>query len=246
MNPYSKFPKIIHQVWHVMPGGPTEIPDKWKPSQEAWQKFHPDHQYILWTNEKSRNYIAEMEPDFLSTYDNLEYEIQRIDAIRYVFLKHMGGIYSDLDLQPMCNITDKITTDAPVYLIRSLVYPFYSYRNDFMISKPGVQFWDICIEMIKSKATYIPCTKGTKVLSRTGPYMITEAAMISNDDICQLGKQFGSRDPRCGYFKDLGGRSWNGWDVKVYNVVYSNFIWILLIIIIVVLAISTAIFIKHS
>lgn len=236
----AKFPKIIHQVWHVMPGGKPTIPDKWLSSQQKWIEYHPDHQYILWTNKKSRNYIAEVEPNFLSTYDNLEFEIQRIDAIRYVFLKHMGGIYCDLDLEPSCNITDKITTDAPLYLIKADYKP-YTYRNDFMISKPGIKFWDICLEMIRTEVTKKSYTKGTRVLTLTGPYMINEASSISQDDICHLNTRFSSYDHKCGYFKSLGGRSWNGWDLKIYNITIANMGYIILMIIlfVVVAVLST-------
>ncbi len=237
MNSGEKFPKIIHQVWHTMPGGSPTIPDKWRPSQESWIKYHPDHQYILWTNKSSRDYIAKMEPTFLSTYDKLEYEIQRIDAIRYVFLKHMGGIYCDLDLEPSCNITDKIVSDAPLYLIKADYKP-YTYRNDFMISKPGIQFWDICLEMIKTGVTRKPYTKGTKVLTLTGPYMINEASSISQDEICHLSVKFSSSTHDCGYFKALGGRSWNGLDLKVYNTVNEQPHYIIIGIILVILFVA--------
>lgn len=233
----EKFPKIIHQVWHVMPGGSPTIPKKWLSSQQKWIQYHPDHRYILWTNEKSRNYIAKMEPSFLKTYDELEFEIERIDAIRYVFLKHMGGIYCDLDLEPSCNITEKITTDAPLYLIKAEYKP-YRYRNDFMISKPGIKFWDICLEMIKTKAAYIPITNAKKVLTLTGPHMLTEASSISQDDICHLNTRFSSATHECGYFKSLGGRSWIGWDFKIYNAANENrkFVVIVIFIFVIVLA----------
>jgi len=237
------FPKIIHQVWHVMPGRDPNIPAKWLSSQQNWIKYHPDHEYILWTNQKSRDYVARMEPNFLQTYDNLEFEIQRIDAIRYVFLKHMGGIYSDLDLEPSCNITSKITTDAPLYLVKSDKHP-YPYRNDLMISKPGVKFWDICLEMIKTRVTQKKYTPGTRVLTLTGPFMLTEASSISQDDICQLGSLFSSSDHKCGYFKTLGGKSWHSWDFKIYNTAVSNMYYIIfgmiaiLIIVMIILIVS--------
>jgi len=235
---HDKFPKIIHQVWHVMPGGQPNIPEKWLPSQKRWKELHPDHEYILWTNEKSRDYISRVEPTFLKTYDNLEYEIQRIDAIRYVFLKHMGGIYCDLDLEPSCNIIDKITTDAPLYLIKADYKP-YRYRNDFMISKPGVKFWDICLEMIKTRATYVPLGNAKKVLTLTGPHMLTEASSISQDDICHLNTRFSSATHKCGYFKSLGGRSWIGWDFKIYNGINENKGYVIMIIIIVLMIVIT-------
>ena len=42
----SGIPKIIHQTWKT-----KEVPEKWKKSQEEWQRLHPDWLYILWTDE---------------------------------------------------------------------------------------------------------------------------------------------------------------------------------------------------
>lgn len=51
----------------------------------------------LWTDAKSREFIATEYPWFLATFDNYSQPIQRADAIRYFVLNHFGGIYIDLD-----------------------------------------------------------------------------------------------------------------------------------------------------
>ena len=51
----------------------------------------------MWTNKKSRDFIAKEYPWFLETYDNYPYPIMRADAIRYFILSFYGGIYLDLD-----------------------------------------------------------------------------------------------------------------------------------------------------
>lgn len=51
----------------------------------------------LWTNEKSRDFIAKEYPWFLDTFDGYKYPIQRADSIRYFVLAHYGGTYIDLD-----------------------------------------------------------------------------------------------------------------------------------------------------
>ena len=51
----------------------------------------------LWTDVKSREFIATEYPWFLATFDNYSQPIQRADAIRYFVLNHFGGIYIDLD-----------------------------------------------------------------------------------------------------------------------------------------------------
>ena len=51
----------------------------------------------LWTDEKSRNFIAKEYPWFLETFDSYKYPIQRADSIRYFVLAYYGGTYIDLD-----------------------------------------------------------------------------------------------------------------------------------------------------
>lgn len=51
----------------------------------------------MWTDAKSREFVATEYPSFLNTFDNYSQPIQRADAIRYFVLAHFGGIYIDLD-----------------------------------------------------------------------------------------------------------------------------------------------------
>lgn len=55
-------------------------------------------EYILWTDDRSREFIAEHYGWFLDTFNDYKYAIQRADAIRYFVLHHYGGIYLDLDI----------------------------------------------------------------------------------------------------------------------------------------------------
>lgn len=92
-----------------------------------------------------------------------------------------------------------------------------------MISKRGVKFWDICLKMIATKATQQPYTKGRRVLTLTGPLMITHATSVAKDDICHLSSLFSSSTHKCGYIKELGGKSWHEADFQVYNFVVANY-----------------------
>jgi mannosyltransferase OCH1-like enzyme len=85
-------PKIIHQTYKN-----ETIPEVWVEAQQSCIDLHPDYEYILWTNEKSRDFIAAEYPWFLETFDGYKYPIQRADSIRYFVLAHYGGTYIDLD-----------------------------------------------------------------------------------------------------------------------------------------------------
>ncbi|OKL56817.1 Mannosyl phosphorylinositol ceramide synthase SUR1 [Talaromyces atroroseus] len=85
-------PKIIHQTYIN-----DSIPEHWLGPQQSCINLHPDYEYKLWTDVKSREFIAEEYPWFLETFDGYKYPIQRADSIRYFVLAHYGGIYIDLD-----------------------------------------------------------------------------------------------------------------------------------------------------
>lgn len=53
---------------------------------------------MLWTDDSSREFIAEHYPWFLDTFNDYKYNILRADAIRYFVLYHYGGVYLDLDI----------------------------------------------------------------------------------------------------------------------------------------------------
>ena len=55
-------------------------------------------EYMLWTDETSREFIETYYPYHLHMFDSYEYPIQRADSIRYFVLHHFGGIYMDLDI----------------------------------------------------------------------------------------------------------------------------------------------------
>ncbi|PBP17048.1 hypothetical protein BUE80_DR012235 [Diplocarpon rosae] len=91
-NGTQLIPKIIHQTYIN-----DSIPARWKEGQQRCVDLHDDYEYILWTDEKSRDFIATEYPWALDNFDSYKFPIQRADAIRYFVLAHYGGIYIDLD-----------------------------------------------------------------------------------------------------------------------------------------------------
>lgn len=236
-------PQIIHQVWYTIPGKSGKMPVVWQESVNEWQRLHPGWQYILWNNEMGRKFIEEKEPHFLPYYLAFKYEIQRIDAIRYVFLKHIGGIYCDLDVVPLADISQHIKSNAPAQFIFDEKFPNIC-RNDFMVSDKTSDIWDICINLMKNPKPFWAHTKTFKVISTTGPLMLAKAINMTDNDVGRLPHRFnhmGSHPKKI--LKALEGRSWNGWDSKIYR--YAIKFWIFtLIILIIILVIIIAIIIK--
>jgi len=175
-------PKIIHQVWV---NDDPNIPEKWKDSPVEWKRLHPDWHHVVWNKELSRALIEAYQPQFIPTYDSFKHEIQRIDAVRYIFLQAYGGLYVDLDTIPLECIESHIDIDANVYLVND-TKPQNTYSNCLMLSKPGITFWDDVRETIirKNKRKY--SNKFHTVLEITGPRMLTEAIANYRGTICRL------------------------------------------------------------
>ncbi|WBW74808.1 mannosyltransferase Imt2 [Schizosaccharomyces osmophilus] len=155
-------PKIIHQTWKT-----DTVPEKWKAAQESCISMHPNYQYILWTDEMSRNFIAEHYSWFLKYFDAYPYNVQRADAIRYFVLFHYGGIYIDLD-------------DGCRQSLDSLLYYPAVFRrtdpvgisNDVMGTVPGHPFFSFILSNLARNAKSYVFPYPTIMFS-TGPLSIS-------------------------------------------------------------------------
>ena len=116
--------------------------------------------FQLWTNEKSREFIAAEYPWFLETFDGYKYPIQRADSIRYFILAHYGGTYIDLDdvrIDPdACSRTSNNQQGCNRRLDPLLAYPAWVRRtvptgisNDAMGSVPQHPFFLRVIELLQ-------------------------------------------------------------------------------------------------
>ncbi|KAF6754504.1 MIPC synthase, partial [Ephemerocybe angulata] len=126
----ERIPRILHQTWKT-----DTLPDRWQPISQECREMMPDYEYMLWTDDSSRAFIAEHYPWFLDTFDNYRYPIQRADVIRYFVLHHYGGIYLDLDigcLRPM----DPLLS-YPVILPKTIPV---GVSNDLMFAEKGHPF----------------------------------------------------------------------------------------------------------
>jgi inositol phosphorylceramide mannosyltransferase catalytic subunit len=124
-------PKIIHQTYKN-----ETIPAHWRKAQQSCIDLHPDYEYKLWTDAKSRDFIQAEYPWFLDTFDGYAYPIQRADAIRYFVLAHYGGVYLDLDdgckrrLDPLLSYTAWVRRTIPTGISNDVMgavqqHPFF-------------------------------------------------------------------------------------------------------------------------
>jgi inositol phosphorylceramide mannosyltransferase catalytic subunit len=90
---------------------------------------------MLWSDESSREFIAEYYSWFLDTFDAYTYPIQRADAIRYFVLYHYGGVYLDLDVGCLRPLDPLLV--YPVVLAKTIPV---GVSNDLMFAEKGHSF----------------------------------------------------------------------------------------------------------
>ncbi|KAJ6000354.1 Mannosyl phosphorylinositol ceramide synthase SUR1 [Penicillium waksmanii] len=143
------------------------IPEVWFGAQKSCIDLHPDYEYILWTDEKARNFIAAKYPWFLETFDGYKYPIQRADSIRYFVLAYYGGTYIDLD--DGCNRRLDPLLAYPAWLRRTVPT---GISNDAMGSAPQHPFFLRVIELLQQYDRDWPLPYIT-VMYSTGPLFLS-------------------------------------------------------------------------
>lgn len=127
----------------------------------------PRSEYILWTDQSSRDFIELHYPWFLDTFDGYRWPIQRADAIRYFVLYHFGGVYLDLDVgclrrfDPLLQYQVVLPKTIPV-----------GVSNDLMFSAQGHPFMEQAIRyLITFDHSYI--MNYPTVMFSTGPMFLS-------------------------------------------------------------------------
>lgn len=234
-------PKIIHLTWKN-----NNIPEEWKNVIGAWKKTHPDWQINFMTDEDNRAYIEKNHSDFLLTYNSFPYNIQRADAIRYFLLKDQGGLYSDMDIEPIKNFESYLeNVQADAILVYSGNVDVFT--NSFMLSPENSPFWDKVIEGMKNpKLPWYAMGKHFTVMYSTGPMLLNRIAKEYTRPIAILPREVfmaynisnHNEEKPIAVTKALSGGSWNSWDSKLLNAgysIYNNKFATLFLIIIIVL-----------
>ncbi len=240
-------PKLIMQTWIN-----KDIPNKWKSSPQSIKKYMLDWNYILMTDDDNMKFVQEHFPEYFNIYNRFPYNIQRADAIRYMWLYIHGGIYIDLDYELQEPIDQLFYSDTGLFLMNSQNFGTFT-TNSIMASRKGHPFWlDVLRHMnflcLNPKIWAVG--KHLDVMTSSGPGMLTEVVrdtkylytilpqkLICPQSICgELGVS--------GLLKPLEGSSWASWDTKMMNWSYCNpklaaftgiFIFIIFIIIIMLL-----------
>lgn len=236
----DRIPKLVMQTWKT-----KDVPEQWKAGYASISRLNPSWNHVLMTDEDNRNFIVENFPQYLSLYDGFEYNIERVDFVRYAWLYVKGGVYIDLDYEmyaPFEEIIDMGPQDGNVYLLDGSAY---QSTNAFMISEPKCEFWLRVMEEIAKDNVpwYYRLEKHLYILHATGPGVLLKVAN-SYDGPNKLRKLPTEAFPVCSACekefatfsaKKLEGTSWVSGAGRLYLFVFCNFYTILIILLILLI-----------
>ncbi len=173
-------PKILHQVWV----GDNPIPPVLLNFRRHWIDLHPNWQHVLWKN-------ADI-PDLKIPADLLE-RVKSLpitclpNIVRLFAVFQYGGVYSDLDVDPIRNIDFLLETPGPFAAVEWIgeAYgkPYTSYSNAIYGSPRRHPFIQFQIDHIPMALDY-PTPWGPPLLT-----IGVEAMVNSNIPINLLGKE---------------------------------------------------------
>ena len=177
-------PKIVHQSWKT-----NDIPSNFAYWKSRFVVTFPEHEHMMWTDDSMRELVADRYAWFLSTYDAYPVDIMRADAFRYFVLHAYGGLYADMDYEPLVNFWSYLPSDRPAFLESR--FPMNErFQNSLMSSPKGHPFWNETFDVIMERAwsresrSRRNAPRGSidhfkNVLYTTGPQMLDEAVKRS-------------------------------------------------------------------
>jgi mannosyltransferase OCH1-like enzyme len=107
--PHSTIPMVVHQTWKD-----TNV-DTWSPlllsSVEKWLEVVVDAgmAYFLWDDDGIGQFIRQLETDWAQLFFALPVSVQQSDVFRIMICQKFGGIYADIDTEPLNSPRNWIT-----------------------------------------------------------------------------------------------------------------------------------------
>lgn len=166
-------PRIIHQTWKS-----TDVPQPLARFQARWRALHPDFEYRLWTDQQNDAFVRAEFPQHYQLYRSFSREIYRADMVRCLYLLRFGGVYIDLDVEPLRPLdsflaacTECVLGAEPESHAQKRRGKSLMACNAIMASVPGHAFWQRMLEEIERRAAQ----PGGEPVGVTGPLALDAA-----------------------------------------------------------------------
>jgi hypothetical protein len=160
-------PRIIHQTWKS-----TELPLPFQAFQRRWRELHPGFEYRLWTDRENDAFVQREYPEYYRLYRSFSREIYRADLVRCLYLLRFGGVYVDLDVEPLRSLEGFLAgagdcvlgAEPESHALKRRGKPLMAC-NAIMASAPGHPFWRRMLAEIERRAAQ----PGGEPVGVTGP-----------------------------------------------------------------------------
>lgn len=143
-----------------------------------WRELHPDFEYRLWTDADNDAFVRREFPQHHRLYRSFSREIYRADMARCLYLQRYGGVYADLDVEPLRPLAEFLAAHGDCVLGAEPVSHAKKRRgkrlmacNAVMASVPGHPFWQRMLEEIEQRAA----APGGEPVGVTGPIALDAA-----------------------------------------------------------------------
>jgi inositol phosphorylceramide mannosyltransferase catalytic subunit len=171
-------PKIIHQVWF----GKCPTPLFFKTTSNLWKITNENYEHIFWDSMKLVEFIKSEFSEYQLLFSNFKYDIQRVDLLKYLILYKYGGVYIDIDYEPLKPIEPILANQNLCLGLEPKQYSDFHKTdffigNAFMASIPKHDFFFLLINNIVENLEQLSKhdeTKYSYVMKTTGPLMLNK------------------------------------------------------------------------
>ncbi len=177
----QRIPPILHHIF--LSGKAAYETETRKPGavlSEAWRAScmhaYPGWQHMFWTQQDALAFIQQHYPWFEKTWTSFDHFVLRGDALRYLVLHAMGGVYLDLDIECFAD-----AAQASLEALEGYDVVLQGHReeepliNAMMASAPGHPIFEAALHEIVARSDPDVMAKYTdaniRVLYTVGPRM---------------------------------------------------------------------------
>jgi mannosyltransferase OCH1-like enzyme len=233
---------VVHLTWKT-----ETLPWQWRDTLTNWQGLHPTWHVQLWTDALLDQFVEQEYPLRRAQFKSYKQNIMRVDMSRYLLLERFGGLYMDLDIEPLYSFDPLLEfyekLKARVLLCESATVHAnqQNLTNAILMSTKGHEFWGYVKEILENpylhgpwwKKIVGPASHHFTVIFETGPGVINEAFRIYRrntleyeNDLRVIPRQLLQFSPHWekrpatsadGLVRILSGGSWHNWESRMWT-----------------------------
>ena len=241
-----KIPRYIHQIW-ISSITNEKIYDRFHLAANTCIELHSNYNYTLWTHKEILIWLKIHYSWFLPIYQSYRYDMQRIDAMKYLLLFHYGGLYLDLDVK--CKVHDLITAMVPSDqrnnepdIIFHMGGEGISANTDIIAAKRYHPFFKLAVSQLKSANRWFYLYHLTIILSAGPTFLYGVYRQFPFKD----SFYYVPNDLLFGHLTEgVGGATWYGKDsLFLIYIMENKFLSSVFILIIIIFFVTVIKFLK--